>query len=146
MGRRCGSSFLRRSTSSRNRLDKRFLFRVRQLCASRCASQLAASRTRGVLGTLPLPPARPPAKHDWAANRDLGVCAEWDEDRTLMSLPVEEDLPITGDMLDENGNCIACGQPFDETASHSFPCPCQNKVTITGTASDPAHAACARPC
>jgi hypothetical protein len=45
---------------------------------------------------------------------------------------VEEDLPITPDMLDEKGNCISCGRPLDETTSHGFPAPCRNKVMRTG--------------
>jgi hypothetical protein len=58
--------------------------------------------------------------------------AEYHEDGALQSVVVDEDSPITRDMVDEEeGNCLSCGLPFDSTTSHGHPV-CRSKVTVTG--------------
>jgi hypothetical protein len=57
--------------------------------------------------------------------------AEFGEDGTLTSLTVEEDLAITRDLVNEEGNCLGCWLPYDSTISHGHPV-CRSKVTISG--------------
>jgi hypothetical protein len=57
--------------------------------------------------------------------------AEYNRDGSVANLTVSEGLPISRDLLDENGNCASCGLPFNSETSHGYPV-CRNTVTLTG--------------
>jgi hypothetical protein len=76
----------------------------------------------------------PPGRGPSASARRIGTwayVAEFGEDGTLTSLTVEEDLAITRDLVNEEGNCLGCWLPYDSTISHGHPV-CRSKVTISG--------------
>jgi hypothetical protein len=58
--------------------------------------------------------------------------ADYTQEGHLEGLVIEENLPKDSrDLVDEEGRCLGCKLPYDDSTAHGYPV-CMSTVTVTG--------------